>query len=430
MSSLSDSDLQMFFKHLKKPSLEPDDPFYEAYLENSPNDPIKELVRDISYADDDSVNLLSGQRGSGKSTELRRLRRLLEKKGYVVFLCDMQDYINLYFPVEITDFLISIMLALNEAIRDKYGKDFAKRGYAERLKDFFTKTKIRFEGIDFTGDNDDAPLKFALKQDPTIKQRLQTALRGHITKTVQQARLFSQDMVNFVRQQTDENKKIVLLIDSVEQIRGVGKNAKPVHDSVNNLFNYHSDKLYLENLHTVYTVPPYLPVLAPNLGRSLDSTVIRSIANIHVFHRDGKTPDPMGLSIMENIVHRRFANWQHIFSRKQLQNAILATGGDLRDFFRLLRLLIVKVPLEGDKPLLPIKDKTVEDAKNDLRRSMLPIPEEDMDWLRRIFETKQVKLQFIEELSQVARLFDNFYIQSHGNNWFDVHPLLKKVITT
>jgi len=428
MPPISESDLQRFFQTLKDRPLEPDDPFYEAHLDKNPNDPIKELVRDITYADDDSVNLLSGQRGSGKSTELHRLRRLLETKGYVVFLCDMQNYINLYFPIEITDFLISIMLALNETIREKYGKDFAKRGYGERLKNFLIETKIRFEGIDFTGNNGDAPFKFALQQDPTIKQRLQNALRGHVTKVVQQAHDFSQDIMKFVRQQTDDDQKIVLLIDSVEQIRGVGENAKSVHDSVGNLFSYHSDKLHLKNFHTVYTVPPYLPPLA-NLGRFLDSAIIRSIDNVHVFQQDG-APDPNGVTVMENIIQRRFSNWQQIFSHAQLQNMILATGGDLRDFFRLLKALLVKVPLQGDKPILPIKDKVIENAKSDLRRNMLPIPEDDKIWLQKIATTKQTKLQSIDELPRLARFFDNYFVQTHrnGNYWYDIHPLLKDVI--
>ncbi len=58
----------------------------------------------ISWSDAAGVNLFSGQRGSGKSTELRRLRHMLDRKGCEVFLCDMRDYMNLTKPVEITDF--------------------------------------------------------------------------------------------------------------------------------------------------------------------------------------------------------------------------------------------------------------------------------------------------------------------------------------
>ncbi|MCK5878025.1 MAG: hypothetical protein KAG43_10345 [Candidatus Marithrix sp.] len=421
---LSNTDLKIFFKNLKDQPLEPDNPFYVNYLEENPNapDPIKELQNNIILNDDTnySVGLISGQRGNGKSTELYRLQNLLEQDDYVVLFCDMQNYMNLHFPVEITDFLISIMLALTEAVKSKYGKDFKYRSYTERLKDIFTRTQIQLGDIDFTGDGD-TPFKLALRQDPTIKKRLQTNLRGHVTYVVQQAHEFSQDIVKFIRQYDD--KEIVLLVDSVEQIRGVGGNAKEVHESIRDLFSNHSDKLCLQNFHIIYTVPPYLPALSS--VRSLDATIMRSIDNIHVFQRDN-TIDPKGVAIMRDIIQRRFPNWQQIFSEEQLRDMILATGGDLRDFFRLIRAVLVKIDIN----LLPVKDNIIISAKNDLRRSMLPIPKDDMEWLRRISESKQSELQTIDDLPRLARFFDNNLVQNYrnGDDWYDIHPLLKDVI--
>ncbi len=45
------------------------------------------------------VQLLSGFRGTGKSTELRRLKDQLQASGYLVVLCDIEDYINLSTPI-------------------------------------------------------------------------------------------------------------------------------------------------------------------------------------------------------------------------------------------------------------------------------------------------------------------------------------------
>lgn len=429
---LSENDLKDFLNVFEDVPLEPDNRFYVAYLkeanqknEDEINDPIELLVRNIMWVRTNSVNLLSGQRGNGKSTELRRLRKLLEQEGCVVFLCDMQNYINLYFPIEITDFLVSIMLAFSDAIQDKYGKNFTKRSYGERLKDFLTQTKIQFEEAGFGFTTEYAFFKIALKQDPTFKQKLQKDLRGHITNFMQQTHDFSQDMVNFVRNKMGENKKIVLLIDSVEQIRGVGGNATEVHDSVQNLFNYHFDKLHLNDLHVVYTVPPYLPTLAPAAGNG--NTY--QIPSVHVFNRDG-TPDSTGLAVMENIVERRFAQWQQVFSREQLRELVLSTGGDFREFFRLIKIFLVKIPVKNGNPLIPVEDKIIENAKKDLRRQMLPIAKDDMEWLRKIAAGNRTELQSIEELPRLARFFDNNLVQNYrnGDDWYDIHPLLKDVI--
>lgn len=58
--------------------LEPDDPYYVPPLESpSPKDPILRLARGIELAESESVDLLTGFRGNGKSTQLRRLRKEL-----------------------------------------------------------------------------------------------------------------------------------------------------------------------------------------------------------------------------------------------------------------------------------------------------------------------------------------------------------------
>lgn len=123
--------LKEFTNRLKDEPLEPNNPCYVTHLGNADGtgDPIKELFNRISWSESESVTLLSGHRGSGKSTELRRLRKYLEDDGCVVFLSDMRDYLNMTTQVEISDFFISIMGALNEAFYDKFKKNPAKENY-------------------------------------------------------------------------------------------------------------------------------------------------------------------------------------------------------------------------------------------------------------------------------------------------------------
>lgn len=84
--------LKTFYQSLKDHPLSPDDPEYVPYVENGEDaDPIATMARDIDWSEGASVNLLSGQRGSGKSTQLRRLEKLLDDQGCVVFRCDMSD---------------------------------------------------------------------------------------------------------------------------------------------------------------------------------------------------------------------------------------------------------------------------------------------------------------------------------------------------
>lgn len=422
--------LKAFNSSLYDRPLEPEDTCYIPYLEEMKDlgDPIQELFTKISWSEAASVNLLSGQRGSGKSTELRRLRKLLEDDGCVVFLCDMRDYMNLTTPVEITDFFISIMGGLSEAFEAKYGKNPARPGYWERITAFLqSEVEIKEVSLETGNDLIKAGIKASLKEDPTFRQRLQENLRGHVARLTQQAHEFAVDVVNDVRGRTgDKNKKVVFLIDSVEQIRGVGSDAETVYKSVENLFSAHADKLHLPFLHVVYTIPPYLTPLAPGLGRHLGGGMVSYLPSVHVFKQDG-TPDAKGLSIMKKVVSCRYGSWEEIFSETQLDRMAIATGGDFRDFFRLISGTLIKAV---HLPSLPVSDAVIEEAENHLRRDMLPIAEEDMKWLREIARTKDSRLQTIAELPRLARFFDTSLVLNYrnGDYWYDIHPLLKKII--
>lgn len=422
-------ELETFYNQLDDHPLEPDDAFYEDFYERQPeHDPIQQLATQILWSKAASVNLLSGQRGSGKSTELRRLRKKLTDKGCVVLLCDMRDYLNLTQPLEITDFFISLMVSVNLEAQVVLGKDFGKKSYWDRLITFLNQ-EVKIGDLKLEGNigGGKIGISASLKDDPTFKARLQEHLRGHVFKVVKQAHDFAMEIVQWIRDEVgDPNQKVVLLIDSMEQIRGVGKQASEVYQSVENLFSAHADKLDIPLLHVVYTIPPYLTTLAPNLGRILGGNSACNLPSVHIRDRAG-TPDPTGLAIMRSILHRRYPSYQEIFPDSQVDRMALVTGGDFRNFFRLLRDALVKA---SGTLALPVPDRIVTDAENHLLRDMLPIAEDDREWLKKIGESKAPKLPSDSELSRLARFFDTHLVLNYrnGEDWYDVHPLLRREI--
>jgi hypothetical protein len=421
--------LKAFNNSLKDIPLEPTEDCYVPYLEQSASgDPICELFTKISWSEAATVNLVSGQRSSGKSTELRRLRKLLSDDGCVVFLCDMHDYINMTTPVEITDFFISIMGALSEEFYRRYGRNPSCQGYWERIVNFLkTEVKITKLTLEAGVDGSKAGIKASLKDDPTFKEQLQRKLRGHVARLVQEARDFAVSVVEKIREiEGDPDKKVVYLIDSVEHIRGVGRDAELVYKTVENLFSAHAGSLHFDLLHVVYTIPPYLTPLAPGLGRYLGGGMVCYLPSVHILNRDGSA-DENGLDIMRRIVGCRYPNWLEIITREQLDRMALATGGDFREFFRLIRGALLKAV---NTATLPISDSVIDEAANHLRRDMLPISREDKAWLRKIAFSKDCELDSIAELPRLARFFDTSLVLNYrnGDYWYDVHPLLKPVI--
>ena len=80
---------QQFFRNVTDEPLDPSDPRYEPLynaetLQAGESDPVELMAWSIESTPGESVQLLSGFRGTGKTTELRRLQRRLEADGYCV----------------------------------------------------------------------------------------------------------------------------------------------------------------------------------------------------------------------------------------------------------------------------------------------------------------------------------------------------------
>lgn len=315
---------------------------------------------------------------------------------------------------------------MSDEIEKLYGVNPNQRGFWERMADFVNKeVKIEEFGVGADG----LELKASLKDDPTFKQKLQRYLRGHVARLVKEAHRFGAEAVKLVRDKyRDPDRKVVLLLDSIEQIRGVGAEAKTVYDSVENLFSVHADSLRLDLLHVIYTIPPYLIPLAPGLGRYLGGNIAENLPSVHVFHQNG-SEDTCGLEVLRKIVGKRCPEWEQIFSEAQLRRMACATGGDLRDFFRLIREVLIGASMP-DGGELPVADRLIEDAENKLRREMLPIAEDDKVWLRKINISKQAELQNKELLSRLAGYFDTHLVLNYrnGQDWYDVHPLIRDTL--
>ena len=101
--------------------LEPDDPFHVPIHERlDDDDPVLKMLRHIELHDVESMQLFSGFSGSGKSTELFRLRSLLrQENGYVVLYANAETYITGTEPLTIADLLMIIAGGFSDAILEE-----------------------------------------------------------------------------------------------------------------------------------------------------------------------------------------------------------------------------------------------------------------------------------------------------------------------
>ena len=414
--------LRDFFRQVSDKPLDPTDtryiPLYTPELADQ--DPVELLASAIEWTQTESVQLLSGFRGTGKSTELKRLKKRLEGDGYIVFLCDAEDYLNLSTPVDVTDFLLAIAGAFSDAIAQPefLGADPSYESYWTRFESFLTKTKVELNTVSFgTGG---ANIQANLKSDPTFKQRLQERLSGHLGVLVNDVRAFFQENVKSLKQQLGNDHEVVLLVDSLEHIRGTFVNALDVQSSVERLFATHADKLKLPYVHVVYTVPPYLKVRFGNLGSLYEPGGLLVLPAFKL-HDKGGTKVQAGFGAMERVVSAR-GDWRRLLGERALLDQLIQhSGGQLRDLLRLLAETMRRATN------LPVSQNTVTSAIGQIRAEFLPIADEDALWLSEIAKVHDVALKNVERLPDLARFFDTHLALCYrnGDEWYDVHPLIQ-----
>lgn len=432
MNNSTNDPLAQFYKSLNgrgAMALEPDDPFYVPILEDDPSkDPILNLWRRISFAESESVSLLTGFRGNGKSTQLRRLKYLLQQEGCHVILVDMLDYVLMTKPIGLPDFVLSLMAALANQVEHESGLQSLTQSYWEKLGNFLA-SEVQVSGLDLQlkGAGASAKLGMKLKTEPSFKEQIQTHLQGHLSRLVEDARAYVKGLVKaLAEQQNNPDLQVVLLVDSFEQIRGVGGDTQKIYESVVELFSGQASNLRFPGLHVVYTIPPFLPALAKNLGRSLGGHAIISWPNIHVRDMQGQD-DSAGLEVMQHIIQQRFADWKNFISAIYLQRLAAKSGGDLRDFFRLIKECLLALSLARmQDETANLDDAMVQRVEEQLLIEMLPLAQDDARWLLTIHQSKEAALPDKTKLPDLARFLDHNLIMNYlnGHPWYDVHPLL------
>ena len=422
--------LREFFRRVSDQPIRPDDPRYiplYEYPEMAGDDPVELMTRAIEWTPGESVQLLSGYRGTGKSTELMRLAKRLEQNDFLVFRCDIEDYLNMSVPVDICDFLMAISGAFGDAITEGNFLDGhpMHEGYWKRLANFFKRAELvdvsANLGIPVALGSDvvSANIKANLKSDPIFKRSLQKYMAGHLGALVNDVHGYFESCVNALKERLGKQFEVVLLVDSIEHFRGTYINAQAVQSSVEDLFVSHSERLHLPHLHVVYTVPPYLKIRYGNLGALYEPGGVRMLPALKLRNRKGEFSQE-GYDAMERVVGVR-GDWQQLLGRRSaLDRLIKNSGGHLRDLLRLLGEVLRRAKE------FPVPESTVEAAINQVRTEFLPIADDDARWLAEIARSHQTALPNTDKLPVLARFFDTHLALCYrnGDEWYDIHPLI------
>lgn len=403
---------------------------------------VDELQTTIELSFDTTTQLLAGPTGSGKTTELNRLRGSLTSAGYMVTKVDMRDYVSMSAPIDITELLIAVAVAAHDA----YGNvlEDPERTFFSRLGSLLGRLKldINFAGFQFQASSDAVSvetmgvaaavnLKSELRSSQPFVQALRERLAYHVGELYEDVAAFLAELAVAASDGVDPSG-YVLIVDGLEQLQGTSANDKAVQESIERLFVAHASKLKFGSHHLVYTVPTYLmftsggalPYSSRVLPVPIPSVTQRSPADLdhgsNVFRSRAQ---------LREVAARRIPLDAIIGDEASVDAIIEASGGHLRDLFKIFRQ-IVGLILRGSLTL-PVTFDVVEEAIHTLAHDFGSVTQEQAVFLARVDQAGGQNINpTADEVGLLARLLQTHMLLSHlnGSDWYEVHPLAKRAL--
>ncbi len=366
----------------------------------------------IDFTVGGSVQLLSGYRGAGKTTELMRLRRDLDRDAYVPVYMDIEDYLNTELPLDGGSLLIALAAGFVDNCEEAA---VPRQKLVARMKTFLDRLDIRGEadaaasagpvGLD---------IKATLRDDESFRARVAKALESNRKAFKKEMHTFFQGVVAAM----PSGKTPVFIVDSIDHYRGRAAVFNEVRDSVESVFSTYSSELALPGMHVIYTVPIY----AKPTGWEGQ---IWPVLNVKVQERSGGDCRE-GMDLLRQVLVRRAPDGDlKRLLGDQDDRVIRASGGLFRELFRLVSALLLK---DG---ALPVSTGDIDQVERQQRSyAAAGLTEEQWDILRTVRQTGQLRVPR-ERTSEAWTLQALGYVLRYRNgvvDWYGVHPLLDKLL--
>jgi len=416
----------------------PKDEYVDSPASRSPISNASIAASAGAIARSSSMPLLSGPSGAGKSTELYRLRRDLVAAGYDATIFDITQYVSESSPIDVTEFLIALALGAHDALVTTQSGPQGP-SFLARLGTMLRRLNINLEigGVTAALSHDavevgalgakiGVDLGSELKSSAPFVDELRSKLSFHIPQLYEEVAAFLRELLPDLGSERDQGS--VLIVDGLEKLRGTTANDLDVQKSVEALFVHHAGRLKFKSHHIVYTVPTYLQFTSPG-ALPYDARLFVPVPHVHPRgRRSDDTGAAENVAELREVVARRIPV-DGIFGDAALLDTIIqASGGHLRDMFRILQRLInlmLRLSLE-----LPVGPTHVDEAIQLVGRDFAGMTEEQAAFLREVAGGSGVVRPAASQVQLMARLVQSHMLLGHvnGADWYEVHPLARRAL--
>ncbi len=321
--------------HVEQP-IAADDPFYVDLGEGRGGSAARRLTGAIVGArrGEYTHQLLSGFPGSGKSTELLVLESRLRGRGYEPIYLDVDQFVSKSKPLEPGDILLAIGAALFDAGRAV--SPFQQ--IAARLKALLL-TRVHVSETDLKAGvpGAEASLKVVFEKH--------TDLFGEFRRVLEQEDLglFHAVQTMVADLQQGREGRVVLLVDSLEHTLTLSNRVLQDSETLRRTMIEDAQLRELP-IHCVFTVSPLLLPYADAVGRVYNNDLL-IVPAVGVLGRDGEENSEAVTTLVE-VLRRRVDLALFARGEDDVRTAVRASGGYLRDLFRIVRSALYTVDFD------------------------------------------------------------------------------------
>ncbi len=405
---------------------------------------VRDLAEDFRNSDKARCELFTGLPGSGKSTVLRQLAAELAKPAagepkFFTVNVRAEEWIDPAAPVDVPDLQLAILYETEKQLRIEEGESaeyIADEGIFARLWHWLNTTEVEFRSLEISAvaeANVPAVGKVSGSAKSLMDLRSSPSLRAQIRELAQnRLHTFLVHVWSAHEELWQRAKKlgfagVVVMVDSLEKLRGIQSNFEDVLISAEKIFSQGAPYLTLSNkergpdaalVHVLYTVPPAL-----TLRRAMHE--LRFLPMIKLRSRDGADYE-LGIRAAIELIERRVPRdaLDQLFGADQREARCRAivkwSGGYPRDIVRVLRQCVKQT-----EPINEARFRRILSMQSEGYRSALTV--DLYPWLAEVSITHDLALRDDNEHRELVdrALSDNLVLRyTNDRDWFDVHPAL------